>query len=128
MSLDTRWDHLRYPAADVAARYRADGWWNDETMTDLALSGLPKARNATCRVRSTVHPYNGTVGEVWDMGMRLANTLVRLGVRQGDVVAFQIPNWVEAAACLYGLLPMGVVVVPIVHIYGAKEVGHILSE
>ncbi len=30
------------------------------------------------------------------------------------------PNWVEAVACFYGLFPLGVVVVPIVHIYGAE--------
>jgi acyl-CoA synthetase len=127
MSEKNDWD-LRYPSADLARQYRADGWWNDETMIDLAFSGLPKARSASCRVRSLVHPFEGTVGEVWDMGMRLAGALVQLGIREGDVVAFQLPNWVEAAACLYGLLPMGVVVVPIVHIYGSKEVGHIVRQ
>ncbi len=43
-------------------------------------------------------------------------------------MAFQLPNWAEAVACFYGLLPLGVVLVPIVHIYGSKEVGHILRQ
>ena len=62
------------------------------------------------------------------MGRRLAGTLARRGIGAGDVVAFQLPNWVEAVACFYGLLPLGVVVVPIVHIYGSKEMVHILRQ
>jgi acyl-CoA synthetase len=127
MSVELGWD-LRYPAADLVSRYRAEGWWTDDTMTDVVFAGLPKAASATCRVRSQTHPFEGTVGEVWDMGLRLARALAEHGVGVGDIVAFQIPNWVEAAACLYGLLPLGVVVVPIVHIYGSKEVSHILRQ
>ena len=62
------------------------------------------------------------------MGRRLAGTLARRGIGAGDVVAFQLPNWVEAVACFYGLLSLGVVVVPIVHIYGSKETVHILRQ
>src|SRR5579864_7621051 len=127
MSADRDWD-LRYPSADLARRYRADGWWNDETVPGIAFSGLAKAKTASCRVRSRVHPFVGTVGDVWDMGLRLAGALQRLGVGEGDVVAFQLPNWAEAVSCIYGLLANGVVVVPIVHIYGAKEAAHILRQ
>jgi len=81
-----------------------------------------------CRVRSRTRPFRGTIGDVADLGRRLAATVRRHGVVAGDVVAFQLPNWAEAVACFYGLFPLGVVVVPIVHIYGPKEVGHILRE
>ena len=82
----------------------------------------------SCRVRSRIHPFSGTIGDVGEMGRRLAGTLARHGIKAGDVVAFQLPNWVEAVACFYGLLSIGVVVVPIVHIYGSKETGHILRQ
>jgi len=62
------------------------------------------------------------------MGRRLAGALARKGIGAGDVVAFQLPNWAEAAACVYGLLSLGAILVPIVHIYGSKEVGHILRQ
>ncbi|HLM95041.1 MAG TPA: AMP-binding protein [Acidimicrobiales bacterium] len=119
---------LRYPATDMARHYRDSGWWNDDTLTDIAFRGVVTSSAVSCRVRSQVHPFRGTIGEVGDMGRRLAGALARRGVEAGDVVAFQIPNWVEAAACFYGLLSMGVVVVPIAHIYGSKEVGHILRQ
>src|SRR6202043_3008181 len=43
-------------------------------------------------------------------------------------VAFQLPNWLEAAATLYANAYLGAVGVPIVHFYGPKEVGYILRK
>ncbi len=51
-----------------------------------------------------------------------------MGVRAGDVVSFQTPNWVEGAATFYGAALIGAVVVPIVHIYGSRKLGYILRE
>jgi acyl-CoA synthetase len=119
---------LRQPPADLVSRYRAAGWWTDDTLAETVATGVVQASTVSCRVRSRVHPFRGTIGEVADMGLRMAGALARRGIGAGDVVAFQIPNWAEAAACLYGLLPLGAVVVPIVHVYGSKEVGHILRQ
>ena len=44
------------------------------------------------------------------------------------MVAFQLPNWREAVVAFYGLAMGGYVLVPIVHIYGSKEVRFILDE
>jgi acyl-CoA synthetase len=119
---------LRYPSAALARHYRDSGWWNDDTLADIAFRGVARSAAQRCRVRSRIHPYSGTIGEVGEMARQLAGTLRSRGVTAGDVVAFQLPNWAEAVACLYGLFPLGVVVVPIVHIYGSKEVRHILRE
>ena len=127
MSTSSSWE-LRHPSPDLARHYRDSGWWNDDTLTDIAFRGVVTSSSVRCRVRSHVHPFTGTIGEVGDMGRRLAGALARRGIEAGDVVAFQLPNWVEAVACFYGLLPLGVVVVPIVHIYGSKETGHILRQ
>jgi acyl-CoA synthetase (AMP-forming)/AMP-acid ligase II len=125
--MDSRWQ-LRYPSLDLARHYKNSDWWNDDTLTEIAYRGVKDASAVRCRVRSRVHPFVGTIGDVGDMGRRLAGALVRHGIVPGDVVAFQLPNWAEAVACFYGLLPLGVVLIPIVHIYGSKEVGHILRQ
>ncbi len=52
----------------------------------------------------------------------------RRGIGPGDAVAFQLPNWLEAAATFYAVAYLGAVVVPIVHFYGPKEVGYILRK
>ena len=125
--MSSRWQ-LRYPSPDLARHYRESGWWTDDTLADIAAHGVKDASAVMCRVRSRIRPFVGTIGGVGDMGRRLAGALVRQGIVAGDVVAFQLPNWAEAVACFYGLLPLGVVLIPIVHIYGSKEVGHILRQ
>ncbi|HEY6429587.1 MAG TPA: AMP-binding protein, partial [Acidimicrobiales bacterium] len=119
---------LRFPSPELARHYRDSGWWNDDTLADIAFRGVVRSSAVPCKVRSRTRPYSGTVGELGEMGRRLAGTLRCQGIGAGDVVAFQLPNWAEAVACFYGLFPLGVVVVPIVHIYGPKEVRHILQE
>ncbi|MBV8462031.1 MAG: AMP-binding protein, partial [Acidimicrobiales bacterium] len=119
---------LREPPAALAQEWLRAGLWNDETLPQVAAEGLKKSADLKFRVRSSIRPYAGTIGEVASMGRRLAAALVRRGIGPGDVVALQLPNWSEAAASLYGLLQLGVVLVPIVHIYGSKELGHILEQ
>src|SRR6202167_2899982 len=104
---------LRFPSNELARYYRASGWWTDATLPELAFDGVLRSASSTLRIRSRTHPFTGTIGDAGDMGRRLAGALVRRGVVAGDVVAFQLPNWAEAIACLYGLLPLGIVLVPI---------------
>jgi acyl-CoA synthetase (AMP-forming)/AMP-acid ligase II len=79
------------------------------------------------RVHSTVRPYVGTFGDVELTARRLAAGLQKRGVGPGDVIAFQLPNWVEAAVTFWAATLLGAVVVPVVHFYGRKELTHILS-
>ena len=108
-------------------RYESEGWWTSETLGDLLSTALAARRDAAFRVHSTVRPFAGTFGDVELLARRLATGLRQRGVRAGDVIAFQLPNWVEAAATFWAATFLGAVVVPIVHFYGRKEVGHILA-
>jgi acyl-CoA synthetase (AMP-forming)/AMP-acid ligase II len=119
---------LRHPPSALAARYRAAGWWTDDTLSALVAAGIADAAAARCRCRSRVRPFDGTVGEVADAGRRLAGALSRRGVGPGDVVAVQLPNWAEAIASIYGVLLLGAVLVPVLHIYGSKEIRHVLRQ
>ncbi len=90
-------------------------------------AGLKAAPDIEFRVHSDVRPWSGTVGEVELIARRLAAGLRRRGVGPGDVVAFQLPNWMEAAAVFWASSFLGATVVPIVHFYGRKELGYILG-
>ena len=68
------------------------------------------------------------MGDVYEEALRVAGGLRDLGLGPGDVVAFQLPNWVEAAITFYACAMLGVTLVPIVHFYGPKEVGFILRQ
>jgi len=118
---------LRTVPVDLAKRYTAAGWWTSDTIGDLLGRGLAAAPEAEFRVHSAVRPWSGTFADVDLLARRLAAGLRERGVGPGDVVAFQLPNWVEAAVVFWAASFLGAVVVPIVHFYGRKEVGYILG-
>lgn len=118
---------IRVVAPELARRYEEQGWWTPDTLGDLLARGLKDNQDTTFRVHSSVHPYTGTFGDVELMARRLAAGLRARGVGPGDVVAFQLPNWVEAAVTFWASAFLSAVVVPIVHFYGPKELRYILS-
>jgi acyl-CoA synthetase (AMP-forming)/AMP-acid ligase II len=118
---------MRTMPAELIERYEAEGWWTRETIGDLLAYGLDAAPDAEFRVHSAVRPWEGTFADVERTARRLAAGLRARGVGPGDVIAFQLPNWMEAAAVFWASAFLGAVVVPIVHFYGRKEVGYILD-
>lgn len=93
----------------------------------MLAKGLEASPDVGFRVHSNERPWAGSFRDVEALARRLASGLRRRGVGPGDVVALQLPNWMEAAAAFWASAFLGAVVVPIVHFYGRKEVAHILS-
>jgi acyl-CoA synthetase (AMP-forming)/AMP-acid ligase II len=114
--------------AELAARYVAEGAWDDRSLGQFLSDALLSDPSRRFRIWSPTNPYVGTVGEVYEEARLLAGGLRALGLGPGDVVAFQLPNWVEAAVTFYACAMLGVTLVPIVHFYGPKEVGFILRQ
>ncbi|MFL6239851.1 MAG: AMP-binding protein [Actinomycetes bacterium] len=119
---------LRSTPAEVAARYRSEGWWTDESLGALLAGRLADNASLPFVVHSRLRPWSGTFGDVLELARRVAEGLTARGIKSGDVVAFQLPNWVEAAATYYGAALVGAVVAPVVHFYGSHEVRHIVRE
>lgn len=111
----------------MAKIYRANGWWTDETIADLLTNGLRCSPEQEFRVYSATRPWAGSFADVENVARRLAAGLHRRGVGAGDVVAFRLPNWMEAAATFWAASFLGAVVVPVVHFYGPKEIRHIIA-
>lgn len=111
-----------------ASRFCADGSWTDDTLGTILAAGFADAPGQAVAFRSDVRPWRGTYAEAADLARRVAGGLAGIGVRAGDPVAFQMPNWPEAAATYWAIAFLGAVPVPIVHFYGAKEVGFILRQ
>ena len=119
---------MRHVPVELAKRYEQEGWWTQETIGQLLAPALKAAADTSFRVHSAVRPWSGTYDDVEQVARRLAAGLRDRGVGPGDVVAFQLPNWMEAAATFWASAFLGAVTVPIVHFYGHKELGHILAE
>ncbi len=66
--------------------------------------------------------------ELRDSAIRLGSALVRRGLRQGAVVAFQLPNWSEACVISLACALYGFVLCPLLLMYRERELGFILSQ
>src|SRR3954452_20879790 len=106
---------LRVAPPALAAEYRARGWWTDDTLGTTVAAGLRTNRDVGFRGRSAVRPWTGTFGDAEEAARSVAASLHARGVGPGSVVAFQLPNWVEAGVTFWAAAYLGAVVVPIVH-------------
>jgi acyl-CoA synthetase len=113
-------------AEELVQRYRTEGWWTDDSLGQMVADGLTRLEATPFRVRSAVHPWDGTFADVDRAARSLASSLKAHGVGPGSVVVLQLPNWVEAGVTFWAAAYLGAVVVPVVHFYGPKEVGYIL--
>ena len=118
---------LRSVPQHLADRYRAEGWWTDASLGRMVADGLGRHGDVGFHVRSAVRPWHGTFADVDRAARSLAAELGARGVGPGSLVAFQLPNWVEAGITFWAAAYLGATVVPIVHFYGAKEVGYIVG-
>lgn len=121
-----RWPS-RSVAEDLVDRYVAQGWWGEATLGTMVAEGLATMGDVEFRVHSTERPWAGTFADVDGAARALAASLASRGIGAGDVVVFQLPNWVEAAITFWAAAYLGAVVVPVVHFYGPKEMGYILE-
>ena len=117
---------LRSVDTELERQWIANGWWNDDSLGLSLHDGLRDHGDEPFTVRSSVRPCATTFADVREQALTLAQGLRDRGVEAGDVVGFQLPNWVEAAYVFYAAAFLGAVVMPIVHFYGSKEVGYIL--
>ena len=122
----SRWQ-LRSVSDELRREYRDNGWWDDASLGDLVAAGLDRMHDVPFRVRSQVRPWDGTFADIDRAARSLAATWRARGIGAGDVVMFQLPNWVEAGITFWAAAYLGAVVIPVVHFYGAKEVDYILA-
>jgi non-ribosomal peptide synthetase component E (peptide arylation enzyme) len=65
----------------------------------------------------------------WDrLAAAAARGLLGLGVRPGDVVAYQLPNWWEAAVVFLAAARLGAVVNPVLPMFRERELAFILRQ
>jgi cyclohexanecarboxylate-CoA ligase len=115
---------------ELSRHYRRNGWWRDTTfLDDLAHSvrtrpDVPVVINGRA-VDGTVRVVS--YREFDQLVRRIAGRLDDFGVRVGDVVACQLPDWWETAAMLLACMRIGAVVQPMVPQLRAREVERVLA-
>ncbi|MGE2834853.1 class I adenylate-forming enzyme family protein [Mycobacterium sp. SMC-4] len=99
-----------------------------DTLPGAITAAVRAAPHTPIVVHSQTRPQTLTVGEIHDRSCRLASGLQALGIRPGDVVAVQLPNWQECFIAHAAIWLAGAVVLPIVPIYGPAEVAFIARQ
>jgi acyl-CoA synthetase len=123
----SRWKLRRVPP-ELERAYVEGGWWTDDTLGAMVARQLAAHPASTVSIWSRSRGWQGRYAEVDEEARRLVTLLRDMGLAPGDAVAFQLPNWREALVSFAALALGGYVLVPIVHIYGRKEVAFILEQ
>jgi len=114
--------HATYRAPD-GARYRAPGGSWDVPVLDSVMRQRPVGAGAV--LVDGNRRFDGK--ELDDMVAGLAGGLRRLGVRRGDVVSWQMPNWWEALVLYRACWRCGALAAPLHHQFGASEVEYMVD-
>jgi non-ribosomal peptide synthetase component E (peptide arylation enzyme) len=118
------WSWLSTPPPHLA-RYAGIGVWDERTIADQALDWVAADPDFTIVVDGDVH---WSRAELVAEAEALAVALHARGLRPGEVIAFQVPNWREAAAINLAAAMGGWAVNPIVPIYRDHEVSQMLGD
>jgi acyl-CoA synthetase (AMP-forming)/AMP-acid ligase II len=112
-----------YDEATIAG-FRAAGYWRDEI-----LSGAVDRLAARQPDRVLVTDGYGalTAAGLRGQAYRFAAALLELGVRPGDRVQVQLPNWNEFVVVSVAVARIGAVLVPTMPIYRHDEVQYVLQ-
>ena len=105
---------------------RDAGKWSNKTIAHCAWE---KAANKPDEVAIYLETEPDiTYGAITDEARRLITALKKLGLQQGDVISFQLPNWRESVVLDIAASAMGLLVNPIIPIYRDRELRFILKD
>ncbi|MGH8713304.1 MAG: class I adenylate-forming enzyme family protein [Casimicrobiaceae bacterium] len=114
----------RPPSQIAVDEYRANGWWKDQTFSQILESRAlaTPAREALSDARRRIG-----YGALWAEVKRFAEFLRRQGIVRGDVVTLQLPNRIEFPVVFFSLELVGAVANKISADFRAVEVEYILK-
>lgn len=107
----------------LVERYTRSGHWGQETFYDILAQ---RAREHPDREAIVDHRHRVTYREVLARVDRTAAGLRRLGIRAGDVVTIQLPNWVEFAYVFFACERVGAIANQIGPDFRSREVEYIV--
>jgi acyl-coenzyme A synthetase/AMP-(fatty) acid ligase len=115
----TRWN------AERASHWFAEGYWQPGTLTDIARAAVAEDPDHVLLIEGE---RRITRAEAWKQSLRLARFFLERGLKPGDVISFQLPNWVETAVIALAARMCGLVINPIPPIYRESELAYILAD
>ncbi len=110
--------------AETIERFTGQGFWLGKTITDFLDEAAAAAPDQLAFVDSRRSiTYAALKAEV----DRCAWGMLAMGIRPGDVVSFQLPNWIEFIVVNYAATRIGAISNPLIPIYREREVGFMVG-
>ena len=104
---------------ELVDEYTSSGYWGNRTITDF----LDEWAERTPDKVAFIDPRRQiTYAELKAEVDHAALGLLELGVCSGDVVSFQLPNWIEWVVVHYAATRIGAISNPLIPIYRAREI------
>ncbi|PKB14333.1 acyl-CoA synthetase (AMP-forming)/AMP-acid ligase II [Novosphingobium kunmingense] len=113
---------------ELEAGWRAAGLWQDRSLAEAMASAARDRPQAPLHFFGADGDRKTTLRQVHEQGLKLAGSFHAMGLRPGDTIAMQLPNGLENAVLFQAAAALGCTLLPIVHIYGPHELGHILAD
>jgi cyclohexanecarboxylate-CoA ligase len=117
------------PPDDRRARHEATGEWPQPSLSTMLAE---RARATPDRVYMIEGRREGgqryTFGDLEARAGRMAEALRTLGVRRGEVVSWQLPNWFEGSVLAAAIDRVGAVSNPIITIYREREMAFVCRQ
>jgi cyclohexanecarboxylate-CoA ligase len=112
--------------ADHIAGMTAAGYWRDHVLHDYVRQHAAARPNQPAIVASDRWPQL-TFQDLLEWTDRLALRLLDRGIRSGDVVSVQLPNWPEFVLLLLAIERIGAVMNPLTTILRARDLQRMLN-
>ncbi len=109
---------------DMAARYRAKGYWRGETFSQLLRSRAEAQGDAVAVVGMD---QGWTYGELLEKAETAAAGFLALGLKPGDRVVVQLPNLPEFLSVIFGLFRAKLIPVYALPAHRSTEIVHFLK-
>lgn len=100
------------------------GLWGDKIITDY----LDMAAERHPDKAAIIDPQGQyTFAELRRLVNRVAFALLEQGIRPGDVISFQLPNWTEFVILYYAATRIGAISNPLIPIYREREIRYMVN-
>ena len=110
--------------AEQIESYTQAGYWQNRLLVDH----LDAHADATPDKVAIIDSRGSIIySELRALAQRCARALVAIGLRPGDAISIQLPNWIEFAAMCLGAARVGVVICPIAPIHRDRELACMLE-
>jgi acyl-CoA synthetase (AMP-forming)/AMP-acid ligase II len=119
----------RLPSREqLAPQWRSQGFADSLTLGEEVRAGIARHPDTMLIFGSRDRPSSASISALYSDAVRFASVLASRGYRPGDVLVAQLPNWRESAVSMLAALHIGLVFIPVIHIYGPSELGFLLRQ